>query len=324
MRSKLFLSLLTVMVFILIVSTLSPAHTAERRTLPGTVMFAIEGKYEGRVLSMSGGNLIGTISEVRLPDSGSTIKKSIQNVAIEALEIEMALDNNVETFNWLNESINGRPSQKTVTIFTCDLNFNIIQSKEYLKVIPAGFSMSNPDVDSKINGKIVLSFNAEQAREGARSGKCPQATLTKPKTWFPSNFRLDIPGLDTVQVRTVSGLEIAFKNLQTTGNGRNTTSENVSVKYGNLMISLSATLARTKSWEDWYNTFLVQGRRSDQEEKSGTLVLLSPDMKNELLRINLSNLGLFKFENNFVAGPTAPISNIEAGVYVEKIDFDVK
>lgn len=326
MRFKVFLSLLTVMAFILIVSTLSPAHTAERRPVTGTVMFVIDGKLDGRISSMSGGNLVGTIVETKIPDAQTLVKKSIRSVAVEQLEIEMTLSSNVETFNWLTEVINGKASAKNITIFTCDQNFNIIQSKEYQGALPAEFSMSNPDATTRDIGKIYLSFTAETVKEGARTGKCPLDDVAKRKNWVTSNFRLDIPGLETTQVRSVSGLTIKFKNSEGSqpGDPRRPSRGISAIQFNNLTISLAGPSARAKAWEDWFNTFLVQGRSSDQEEKSGTLVLLSQDLKNELLRINLSNLGLFKFENNFNNGPTGAVSTMDAGVYTEKVDFDIK
>ena len=63
------------------------------------------------------------------------------------------------------------------------------------------------------------------------------------------------------------------------------------LEFPNLKITLSQVGSET--WFAWFDGFVIKGNNDESKEKNGSIALLSPDLKDELLRVDLFNLGIF-------------------------------
>jgi hypothetical protein len=140
------------------------------------------------------------------------------------------------------------------------------------------------------------------------------------KQFLPSNFRLEIDGLDCTKVNKID----AFTVKQTVagsqvGASRDFAKTSSKVEFPNLKISIAASAA--ESWQKWFESFVVQGRNDDGSEKSGKLVLLSANRADTLAEIKLQNMGIFALRQANTGSAGDNVNRLEAELYVERMEF---
>lgn len=65
---------------------------------------------------------------------------------------------------------------------------------------------------------------------------------------------------------------------------------------------------------------MIKGNSSDKNERAGRLLLLAPNLEDELARIEFSNLGIIALRPRVSA---AGAGQLEAELYVERLAFAV-
>ena len=73
----------------------------------------------------------------------------------------------------------------------------------------------------------------------------------------------------------------------------------------------------------WFEDFVVKGNNGDANEKSGALLFLAPDLKAELARITLHNLGIFALRRDRQGAGTDAIQRVTAELYCERMELAV-
>jgi len=141
------------------------------------------------------------------------------------------------------------------------------------------------------------------------------------KMWLPSNFRLDIDGLDCSRVNKIDSFTVKRNAISVEiGNARDYVTQTSELVFPNLRITLAETTA--KSWTDWFNDFVIKGNNDESKEKSGTLTLLSPNRGVELAKISFSNLGIFRIGPEKAEANASQIKRVVAELYCEKMVFE--
>jgi hypothetical protein len=156
------------------------------------------------------------------------------------------------------------------------------------------------DGASKESARIILTFVAPSTRNVASTGEAKLSGV-KMKSALTCNFGLTVEGLPSARIATVSSLVISRESGRT--------------EISNLRISISS--ADGDAWMQWRDQFLVKGDNSDEQEKDATLSLLDPAMKNALLSLSLSNVGLVRLTRSDRGADT--ISRVEAELYIEGV-----
>jgi hypothetical protein len=135
------------------------------------------------------------------------------------------------------------------------------------------------------------------------------------KKWRFTNFRLDLTGTDTSGVTRIE----AFTIRRTVDVVRSAPGSASLVARAMQIPDLVVTVAagRAKDWRAWHRQVVVDGNQGGGAERDGALVFLSPDLSDELSRIELRNLGIFRF-----AGTDDP-SRVVAHLYCEQMTLTV-
>ena len=139
--------------------------------------------------------------------------------------------------------------------------------------------------------------------------KIGQSAKPEQKVWLPSNFRLEISGLDCKFVTKIDSFTVKQTFASGIGVGRDFEVQFGKLEFPNLSITLSE--AHAQSWIDWHNDFVIMGKNSEENEKSGSLIFLSPDLSTELGRVNFHNLGIFRL--SFDPAEADQINSVTAG-----------
>jgi len=166
-----------------------------------------------------------------------------------------------------------------------------------------------------------VKFSPEVVKWSATDGKTlgnPKGG--KPKQWLPSNFKLEIAGLDCSKVSKVDAFTIKQKITENTvGETRDAIKVPGKIEYPNLHITLAEVSA--KSWLDWAENFIVKGNSTDDQEKEGKLTFYTPDFSEELVRVTFHHLGIFKVHRP-LSDAKDGVAKVTVDLYVEGMEID--
>jgi hypothetical protein len=161
---------------------------------------------------------------------------------------------------------------------------------------------------------MTVRFAAETTIEAPASGPVAQPTGTPRKT-TQSNFRFELDGLDSA---TVSKIDAFTVKRPLAGDPRDYSKEPANVEFPNLRVTVNE--AHGESWTDWFQRFVVQGENSEADEKNGSIVLLATDMKTEICRVDLFNVGIFALRRRFQPEQDE-VPKLTAELYCERMQF---
>jgi hypothetical protein len=110
--------------------------------------------------------------------------------------------------------------------------------------------------------------------------------------------------------------------------GREASKQPAKLQFPNLVVTLAATGPTADSWEQWAEDFIINGRRDEHHERTGTITLLGPDMAGIVARVRLYNTGICRFERTRAGGGGASIASGDPGqrmtaeLYVERMELE--
>ena len=113
----------------------------------------------------------------------------------------------------------------------------------------------------------------------------------KKSRWLVSNFRLAIDGVDCTSVTTIESLAVK-QPVQPRAITRGDNQVPINLEIPNLVVTLAD--AKADTLYDWHDSFVVKGNAFDDQEKSGSLQYLAPDLKTSLFTLNFNHLGIFR------------------------------
>jgi hypothetical protein len=162
------------------------------------------------------------------------------------------------------------------------------------------------DGSSKEPASLTVTAQADSvARE--KPSATPGTAKAKVGRLLESNFKLTMPGLDGTRVAKVSAITVKVSA------GR--------VEVSNFTVALSEAAA--EAWLQWHDLFIVQGKSTDQNEKTADIELLDATLKNTLMRIHLDGVGILRASSAQEGGANA-IRRLVAELYAEGIRLEVK
>lgn len=292
------------------------AADARQYAAPSATVLELAGTPVGTLRSATGGSAVGSVVS---DGTGAAGKKHVGAVAYEdlALELDLSLDRPV--YDWIGAAWAGNAQRKSGTLVGMDMNGSARSAREFQNALITEVTFPACDAANKEAGLITLVLAPERVTNVAASaGKLPAAGV-KGKSWLASNFKLEIDGLDTSRVIRVD--PIVFKQpvaASEVGRLREPSKQPAGLQFENLRITLSE--AGAESWRSWHEDFVIKGNSSDKSERAGRLLLLAPNFKDELARIEFSNLGIIALRPRASA---AGVGQLEAELYVERMAFSV-
>jgi hypothetical protein len=84
-------------------------------------------------------------------------------------------------------------------------------------------------------------------------------------------------------------------------------------------LKLSISMADIQPWEQWYHSFIVGGKREDV--LNGAITFLGPDLKDELARFDLQNVGIISMKLAKQEANKEEVARFEVELYVEQMKF---
>jgi hypothetical protein len=210
--------------------------------------------------------------------------------------------------------------RKDGSIVAADFNAEAKQKREFFQALITETQIPACDASSKEPAYLTIRFAPEYTRTVKASGKVAVNEAKGQKQWLPSNFKLEIDGLDCTRVNKIDSFTIKQSIVESpVGEDRDYEKEPSHTEFPNLRITFGA--ASGESWTDWFKDFLINGNNGQENEKSGTLTFLSPNRQDMLAKIDFFGMGIFKLEDGVFDPVNEPSATMRAELYVERMEF---
>ena len=282
-------------------------------------VFMLEGVVCGLVTSPQGGTISAPV--VREP-RGAFVHKRLGAPAPEPIELFLDLSLQKLVYEWINEFWQGQAIAKSGSLIALDANFHATTELQFENAVISATTV--PAVDAISRTACALAVQLSPRATNLRNASGPVAGLapTRKKAWLASNFRLNIEGLDTTRVSSVGALTIRNGEKSAADRLRLPAGTSGAIDFPNLRVLFVEQSSKT--WADWHDQFVVQGKNDDTQEKTGSLVFLSPDLQSQLGSVRFSGLGIYRLarEPTLPGGPIN-IRRTVAELYCQRMDLVV-
>lgn len=294
-----------------------------RSYVSGNFFLNLDGVSCGFVKSVDGG---GITAEVVHEPSGPSyfVKKHIGPLKYEDFTLQIGLSMAKVVYDWIAASWAGNTMRKNGAIIAADYKLQARSTREFFNALITETTIPAMDAGSKEPAYLTLKFAPEHTRFKKASGKVTGVGgKGTQKLWLPSNFRLEIAGLDCKKVSRIEALTVKQQIIAgDMGGGRDYQKEPGRLEFPNLKIALPESAAQT--WMDWHEDFVIKGNNDESREKQGALVLLASDRKQELARVNFYNLGIFRLAPEKPGASSDRIKRLTVELYCERMEWVYK
>lgn len=278
----------------------------------------LDGASMGFVKSVDGGGVYAEVITITL---GSDLlpRKHLGPGQFEDFSVQIGLSMADPMYDWIAKSWTGNPERKSGSFIATDNKSRSLSQRDFSDALITETTIPALDAASKEPAWLTLKLAPESIRFRKSSGTAV-GTGKKEKPFQASNFRLEIPGLDCKRVSRIDSFTVK-RNLVVgapggPGSFRSTPGK---LELPNLRVSLSE--AGAQDWIDWADDFIVKGNNSPADEKNGTLVLLSANLKTELALISFFNLGICRLSPS--TSDANAVRRLTAELYCERMELSV-
>jgi T4-like virus tail tube protein gp19 len=285
----------------------------DRTAVVGSFQLMLDGTRIGLLKSVDGGSAVaGVVTEKA--DSSLIPKKHLGSISYSPLVVQVGLAIGPALFDWINASWTGKAQRKDGSIITADYNLTAISQRDFFHAFVTETTIPALDGASKDPAYLTVTLAPEYTRDSKPSGKVAGESV-KQKLWVSSNFRVTIDGLDCTRVMRVDALTVKQAVVRDDRAGI----VPAQLEFPNLKITLSQVGSET--WFAWFDGFVIKGNNDESKEKNGSIALLSPDLKDELLRVDLFNLGIFAIGPEKAEANSDRVATVTAQLYCERMEL---
>lgn len=285
---------------------------ASSQTYPARSSYLdVEGVNMGLIRNFEGGTISAPVLS-RGIRSDSFPRKHIGAPKYEDFSLQIGLTRDNPIYDWIEASWNQNHVRKDGSITTLDYNFQVKSIREFSAALLTETTIPACDASSKDYGYITLKFDPAAIREtrGNAASNPPPSPL---RPWISSNFRLDMEGLSTRRVTKVEAFTVTTRIINERRGG------SPQIEFPNLKITLPES--EVASWDRWFEEFVIEGQSSQDKEKSGSLVFLGTDMREEILRIDLDQCGIYRLADTRNENGLLLPGYVTAEIYCERLKF---
>ena len=261
------------------------------RLAAGTYYLTLDGTPCGYVRSAEGGNPVGEV--VVLPAGpGEYVRKQLGGIRYEDVQLRTGLSMSKDLYDWIDASWQLKPTRHNGSLVEVGADGKPREERIFRDALISETAFPALDGASKDPAFLTVRLLPEEVVfEKASSTKVPAKPKAQ-KQFMAANFRFELGDLPCSRVSKVDPFTVRQTiSVTTAGRRRIATKEPSGIETPNLRVTFSA--ADLPKWSAWFDEFVLKGSNDDQHELSGAIVLLAPDLKQELARVELQQVGIF-------------------------------
>jgi len=273
----------------------------------------------GIARNVAGGAVVSDVVTEKI-GPGHFSKKHLGGVRYEEFEMDIGFAMAKPVFDWIHETWKILYPRRSGSVLACTDKREVKSERKFLNAVLTETTIPTLDRGAKEPAWLRVKFAPEKIELVKASGKASGADAHHPeKQLLPSNFTLEIPGLDCSKVQKIESLTVRQSVAQhPVGELRDYALEPATLSFPNLRITFSEV--SVDPWMSWFDDFVVKGNCGEDKEKSGTLKLLSPNQQ-PLASIALFNLGIFRLGSIDSEAGMDGRKLARAELYCERMEF---
>lgn len=294
-----------------------PLQADKRGYTAGKFALLIGTTPTGWVQSVEDGHATADVVNEKLgPDH--IVHKHLAGVKYEDITVNVGAGMSKAIYDWVAASWKMNYQRKNGAIHAANFDGSAVAERQFYNALITETTIPAADGSSKEPCFLTIKFAPEFTRVTKASGKLA-IDSTKQKQWLPSNFRLQIDGLDCSRVSKVESFTVKQKIIENAvGEQRDYQREPASVEFPNLVVTVAQSHA--ESWYKWHEDFVIKGSNGQENEKSGSLTFLTPDLQGQLFVITFHGLGIFKASDD-ILDTDDETGKVTFSLYCETMDF---
>jgi phage tail-like protein len=300
---------------------LADPQAGNRGYTAGRYALEIDGIMAGWLHSAEGGHATSDVVTEKIGAS-QLQRKNPGNAKYEDIALTCGTGMSKGFYEWLRATLDHQYQRKNGAIVSYDYNYKELSRLEFHNALITEIGFPALDAASKDAAKMTIKFSPEFTRMQTKTGGIAKAALpTKvQKKWLPSNFKLQIAGLDCTKVNKVEAITVKQKVTDNpVGTAQGYTKEPANLESPNLVITLPE--ANAAGFLKWHEDFVKSGKNNKGVEKTGQLTYLTEDLRETLFTLNFHGLGIFKLTHDKVEAHNEQIARAKAEMYCESIQF---
>jgi hypothetical protein len=289
----------------------------------GHFLFQIdEGGGEGAayVKSVSGGMVKGAV----LGDQAGPVSLSFKHlgaVEIDPIQLEIGMALSKPLLEWISGSWKRQFSRRSGSIIHADFDFACKFEQWFENALITETKFPALDGAAKEPAYLGVTLLPEQVQTIKGDGRAVQGKVgSHQKMWLPSNFRLDIQGIDCTYVNKIDSFAVTQKTKQLyLGTSRFPEVEPTGIEFSNLVLTLAVDHA--DDFMGWYDAFVMKGGKDTRQERDGFIEFLAPDNSTVLFTVNLNRLGIHKLSIEKSEANAESIKRCKVELYLESMEL---
>jgi phage tail-like protein len=288
----------------------------------GMFILEIDGAASGHCTSVSGGHIKADVSEMKT--GTGFVRKAIAGIGVEPMKIELGLGMAKGMIEWMRAFSEGTDLRKTGILHACDYSGKSMAIREFKNAMITECSWPALDAKSKDFGKVNLSLALEEVTETKGSGAKVGAALNKAQKMVSlQSFAFELGGLPCDGISKIDAMkqEVKFAKAQK-GKFRNYVITPTSKSVSNLKVT--GDMADYDAWYQSYKRFVIDGKCTDDDEMTGSIIYYAQDQTTELCRLTIGNVGWISLERQKLEAGKDEIDLAIAELYVETCVPEIK
>lgn len=286
----------------------------------GRFLLSIANFNAGFIRKVSGGSIKAELATHNL-GADNIVKKHITNIKYEDLTFEISGGMHKALYDWIEASFDKGHTFKNLDLTACDFDYQAKTTRIFENAFITEVAV--PALAGDDNNPLYITVKVTPQRtiyQMAGGEKVKGDEDVASKKWYCSNFRLTLGDLPCSRVSKIDGFALKQSVIEDrVGAFRSPTKHPAKVEIDNLKITFSE--ADLQKWMDWHKSFIVDGLCADNNELTGAIEILGPDMKEVLLTVELDHCGLVSLTPGDQEANAEKIQSWTAEVYVEKMRF---
>ena len=287
------------------------AQASKRPYAPGhwVVSFTSPQGMSFTTREVTGGTAVGQVVSQTNPDG--TPQKHIGAVAYEPLKFSIPV---AEGGKLLQDLLSAKETRLSGSVVTVDFSGQPLETRTFGGAQWTKIELSTLDAASKEPAFIQVELAPEQIQSAA-GGDAVKTSVSKTRS-LASSFRVEMDGLPSNRVAKVEGIALERKLASDAiGAQRDYQKSPGALEISDLTVTFSQVDA--KQWQQWFHDFVIKGDNGPDREKTLTVELLAPDMKQSLLTLRAKGVGIYALRPAATSAGTEGIARMEAKLYVE-------
>jgi T4-like virus tail tube protein gp19 len=250
-------------------------------------------------------------------------KKHVSNIKWTAGKATVGIGMGKGMYDWIKQSFDKAYEPKNGWLESGDFNYKAQTRLDFEDALITEVTVPKLDGSSKDAAYFDITFEPERVRWAKGGGNDIRSKVgPKQKAWLCSNFRVEIGGLPCDRIATVDSFTWKCA-VATDMVGIFVENSKHPAKVTVPDIKLGISYADHQAWADAAKKWFIDGDRREEHEMTGSITFLGPNMKDELGRIDLLNVGFKKFSDEDAEANSEKIKRFNVELYVEKMLFTI-